>query len=287
MKAVLLINREAQRMRSEADHLVEIARAQKQHDLTCRLLQASELVKQLENSELNIFERVIVAGGDGTVAAAADRLATSDTELGIIPGGTVNSFARSLEIPEELGEALDIALQSKAQKINLGKANGQYFTNAVSVGLSGEVAESVPDELKAAIGSIGYLSWGLYKFVTTNAFEVKITVDGETIETETYQVVVANSQLVGSLPVKHGSDVAKDHLVVMTFGQSSSRVEHIKNLVAFARGNHDEAPGVSVSRGKKITIETKDPQKVDIDGEVVGNTPVVATISTGALSVAF
>jgi diacylglycerol kinase family enzyme len=79
--------------------------------------------------------RVIVAGGDGTAAGAAQILAGSDTELGLLPLGTLNHLARDLGIPADLGEAADIAVNGQPAAIDVGEVNGQVFVNNASIGL--------------------------------------------------------------------------------------------------------------------------------------------------------
>lgn len=79
--------------------------------------------------------RVIVAGGDGTAAGAAQILAGSDTELGLLPLGTLNHLTRDLGIPADLGEAADIAVNGQPAAIDVGEVNGQIFVNNASIGL--------------------------------------------------------------------------------------------------------------------------------------------------------
>lgn len=81
------------------------------------------------------FGRVIVAGGDGTAAGAAQVLAGSDTELGLLPLGTLNHLARDLGIPPSLAEAGDVAVNGRPTKIDVGEVNGQVFVNNASIGL--------------------------------------------------------------------------------------------------------------------------------------------------------
>jgi diacylglycerol kinase family enzyme len=79
--------------------------------------------------------RVVVAGGDGTAACAAQQLAGSDTELGLLPLGTLNHFARDLGLPADLGEAARIAANCSPQAIDVAEVNGHVFVNNASIGL--------------------------------------------------------------------------------------------------------------------------------------------------------
>jgi diacylglycerol kinase family enzyme len=79
--------------------------------------------------------RVIVAGGDGTAASAAQLLAGSDTELGLLPLGTLNHLARDLGIPTDLPQAAAVAANGQPTSVDVGEVNGQVFVNNASIGL--------------------------------------------------------------------------------------------------------------------------------------------------------
>lgn len=80
-------------------------------------------------------ERVVVGGGDGTLSAAADVLAGSDTALGVLPLGTFNNFARDLGIPLETERAVSVLADGRIRVVDLGEVNGRVFINNASLGL--------------------------------------------------------------------------------------------------------------------------------------------------------
>jgi diacylglycerol kinase family enzyme len=79
--------------------------------------------------------RVVVAGGDGTAACAAQQLAGSDAELGLLPLGTLNHLARDLGLPTDLEEAAKVAATGKPTAIDVAEVNGHVFVNNASIGL--------------------------------------------------------------------------------------------------------------------------------------------------------
>ena len=70
---------------------------------------------------------VLVWGGDGMVQRCLDTLAGSDVAVGIIPAGTANLLASNLGVPEDLAEAVRIALYGRRQRLDLGRLNGEHF----------------------------------------------------------------------------------------------------------------------------------------------------------------
>jgi len=78
---------------------------------------------------------VIVGGGDGTISAAAAVLAGTETRLGILPLGTLNHFARDLEIPTDVAEAVRVIAAGKERSVDIGDMNGRTFINNSAIGL--------------------------------------------------------------------------------------------------------------------------------------------------------
>ena len=95
--------------------------------------------------------RVLVAGGDGTIATAASALAHTSTALAVLPGGTLNHFARDHGIPTDLDEALRVAEHGRVSPVDVGYLNDQVFINTSSVGAYVRFVET-RDRLEGALG---------------------------------------------------------------------------------------------------------------------------------------
>src|SRR5690348_16338233 len=78
---------------------------------------------------------LIVGGGDGTISAAASALAGTETRLGILPLGTLNHFARDLDIPTDLDEAAKLIAAGKDRRVDIGEMNDRVFINNSAIGL--------------------------------------------------------------------------------------------------------------------------------------------------------
>jgi len=79
-------------------------------------------------------KRILVAGGDGTIATAAGLVAKKDIELAILPGGTLNHFAKDHGIPTDLGKAAIAAADSQVIRADIGYVNDCVFLNTSSLG---------------------------------------------------------------------------------------------------------------------------------------------------------
>ena len=93
-----------------------------------------EMVERIKAAVHEQVKRVLVSGGDGTIALAATQLAGTATELAVIPSGTLNHFAQRTGIPTEAEEALEIALNGRAHPVDVGYVNDSLFINTSSVG---------------------------------------------------------------------------------------------------------------------------------------------------------
>lgn len=76
---------------------------------------------------------MVVGGGDGTLHTAANALARTDISLGILPLGTFNHFAKDLELPLDLEEAIHTVSTGMTKAVDLGEVNGHLFLNNASM----------------------------------------------------------------------------------------------------------------------------------------------------------
>jgi diacylglycerol kinase family enzyme len=97
-------------------------------------VEPSEIEGRVRQAIEHGTKRILVAGGDGTIAAAAALVARTDTELAILPGGTLNHFARDHNIPTDLGKAALVAAEGEIVGADIGYVNDCVFLNTSSIG---------------------------------------------------------------------------------------------------------------------------------------------------------
>jgi len=107
---------------------------EKESRIDLHRLSPQELSQAIAREVANGKDRILVCGGDGTLRLAASHLAGKTTELAILPGGTLNHFARQLGIPNNPEKALELALRGRARPTAAGRVNDQVFLNTSSVG---------------------------------------------------------------------------------------------------------------------------------------------------------
>jgi len=98
------------------------------------VVEPAQLEQHLKRAIEHGTKRILVAGGDGTIATAASLVANTDIELAILPGGTLNHFARDHNIPTDLGKAALVAAEGVVAGADIGYVNDCVFLNTSSIG---------------------------------------------------------------------------------------------------------------------------------------------------------
>ena len=120
---------------------------------------------------------VIVGGGDGSLSSNVDHFVGEDTVFAVLPLGTANSFARTLDLPLDLDGAIEVIANGRRKRIDLGLIDKDYFANAAALGLSPLIADTVPHGLKKYFGMVGYLIWAVRVAFNFRPFKLRITLD--------------------------------------------------------------------------------------------------------------
>jgi diacylglycerol kinase family enzyme len=141
-------------------------------------IEPGEMEETLRKAVQDGAERILVAGGDGTIATAAALVASTDTELAILPGGTLNHFARDHGIPTDLGDAAKVAGNGKVVGADLGFVNDCVFLNTSSIGAYVTFVRA-RERLEKRFGyKISSFLAGTRMLSEIRAFNVELEVDG-------------------------------------------------------------------------------------------------------------
>ena len=228
---------------------------------------------------------VVVGGGDGTINAAALGVIERNLPLGILPMGTANDLARTLDIPVDLDAAAGIVAAGHTRRIDLGLVNGEPFFNVASVGLSAELAQTLTRDIKRRFGRLGYGIVAMKVLFRARPFSAIITSADGTVRVRTLQIAVGNGRYYGG-----GNAVEKDAAIDdQHLDLYSLELRRAWKLALMARsfryGEHGAWEEVRAIRAKEFEIRTRRPRPVNADGEIVTRTPARFTIRPAAVSV--
>jgi YegS/Rv2252/BmrU family lipid kinase len=227
----------------------------------------------------------VAGGGDGTLSLASRYLAGRDIALGILPLGTTNNFARSLGIPIGVAGAVGVLAGGKVADVDLGQVNGTFFTNLVSVGLSGHVAATVPHGLKRLLGRAAYPVAAGARLPGHEPFRATITSGGQDHELVTHQLNIANGSFHAGRPIAADASADDRLLHAYSLGRGTRRSlvgATVRQVALGARRTHAESAFLATA---ELWLATDPPLPLDVDGELSGRTPARVTLVPNALRV--
>src|SRR5215213_6339489 len=191
----------------------------------------ARLPETVREAILEGHDPIILGGGDGSVSSTVDYLAHHNVTMGLLPLGTANDFARTLEIPSGLEEACETIAYGKVVDIDLGLAGDNFYVNLASVGLGVEVTRSLSPQLKKRIGPLAYPVAAIKAFFKHEPFAARLTFPDGDHEPAEYdrllQVAVGNGRFYGGgMVVAPGSGIGDRGLDVdgIRRGRSRDRV---------------------------------------------------------------
>jgi YegS/Rv2252/BmrU family lipid kinase len=242
----------------------------------------------IDHTDLHQFDRVIAAGGDGTVSAVAHALIGSHLPLGILPLGTVNVLARELHIPLDLARACAVqAAGHRVSVIDAMRIGESYAVLHVGIGFDAAVVQATDSTAKRRFGRAAYLWTGLRQLVGYQIPRFTISIDGQRIRPRALHVMVANAGVLGTRPFVWGPDIQPDDgQVDVVILRARSWYRFFPLLRDLLLGRHQINPDILSFPGRKsIAIDCTKPVPVQADGEVVGETPIRIEVIPAAIRV--
>ena len=243
-----------------------------------------ELVKDAKQ-----FDRVIASGGDGTIMQVINGLARKDVPLAVVPAGTGNALAIALKLTLDLRAACEQALsEATLMPLDLGLLNDTlYFALRLSTGYEARVTRDTTRELKTRFGKSAYVFQAIRHAIQVRAVRYRFEVDGKVIRRRAESVWVANA---GSLGIA-GLDL--DPHILFNDGQldlCAMRFSFQRDLQVIVQRlvRRQRLPATLLSRvpvHDRIRIITYPKQPVQVDGEVVGQTPCDVRVVPNAIQV--
>lgn len=270
---VLIVNQDARRAVAKSKIIIKTA---KEHHIRTITVSGEDIDaairEELSNSEL---KRIIIAGGDGTVAKAASLLVklNSKIELAIIPVGTANYFAKTLGL-KSIDTAFSIAVAPHTELRHVCRANGKVFLLAANIGIVSRMFESVSDDDKRRFGKAAYV-WGVIRILLSfSSMRVSIKINGKNHVYATTELQIINQSIPERLQVQPDVDAKEPYFEIVTFGLKDTKLSPLFAMFVFALSFGKNQKYVKRIKATKATIETDRREVLSLDGDVAGSTPV-------------
>lgn len=221
---------------------------------------------------------LVLGGGDGTVSLVAPRLAGTDVVLGLLPTGTANDLARTLQVPTDLAAACETVVAGKVVDVDLGIVGDDHFVNVASVGLSVGVTEALSPVLKRRVGALAYPIAALRAYRRHLPFRARLEFpdgDHEPVDLDDLlQVAVANGRFYGGGNVVAPNAGIDDHLLdvyAIPRGTARQRWQVARHFISGAFTERDHVLHLTT---RAVRLITEPEQRVNVDGELSARTPV-------------
>ncbi|HZB44666.1 MAG TPA: diacylglycerol kinase family protein, partial [Pyrinomonadaceae bacterium] len=192
------------------------------------------------------YERLFVAGGDGTLNEVLNGVAAVEGALrrvtfGLVPLGTGNDFAGALGLPEDVEEAVAVLSRGRTVETDVGVLNERFFVNVSAGGFIAEVSDAVNPQLKTLTGKFAYVIGGAQVLLDYEQVGARVSVDGgPEHRTELEMFAVCNSRLVGGGQIIAPHAIIDDGLLDVCLVNDMSTLEFLGLLTSVAGGDHIE-----------------------------------------------
>jgi len=228
-------------------------------------------------------ERILVAGGDGTIQLVAEVLKNHDIPIGILPAGSSNGLALNLNLPANINEQLKVALGDSFFKIDTLQINGRTCLHIADLGINAELIRNFQNS--NIRGKFGYILHSIPTLIKCeHPFEFEIEANGKQIIQKGVLLAIANANKFGTGANINPSGKLNDGLFELIIFKNLNFVEIFKTLNDQIFMDPEFAEIISTSSAR---INCKIPVSFQIDGEYIGETSkVVAAIGPLKLEIA-
>jgi YegS/Rv2252/BmrU family lipid kinase len=232
-------------------------------------------------------ECVIVAGGDGSIGQVVDGLLRSrvpDVQLGVIPMGTGNVFAREMGLPFPTATDVDaparaarIILANEPVRLDVGQAGEHIFLCWAGVGLDAAITDEIESQLvfKRRAPVFSYATTTLRYLMAYHPAHMTIQLaDGEILEGDFPLVLASNIRLYARYFQMSPEAKINDGLLDLLIFTDTTKLDILYRLARVAISPNDEIPGLIRRQTPELTITADPPQPYHLDGDPLGQTPL-------------
>lgn len=285
-QAVLFANPRSGRGRRWLWRIIEQCRLQHIEITSAHFdLSNSYVERILQAADQSGVRTVLVAGGDGTVGTIAGHIVDTDFTLGVLPAGTSNNFARSLNIPMDVAGAVAVVARGMRTRVDVGLAGDRIFAEAAIIGVNTDFARSA-QRLRRWLGRLSYPVAALEAYFRRRSVPVTLTHDDEVKHFQAFEVAFINAPVYAGpldLTVREANLTDGKLRVVVVEDMTWKTVARALPR-AFERRSL-KMPGIDVFSSRSIRVETVPSVPMTLDGEIRGETPLTITVVPSALRV--
>jgi YegS/Rv2252/BmrU family lipid kinase len=244
----------------------------------------------------NGFERVVAAGGDGTLFEVVNGLwwerEGQFPSVGMVSFGMGCDYIRNFGVPSDKFEQLDTALGESLAYVDVGVCelygmNGKplqrVFLNVLGVGYDANVVRRVQRQRYRIQGRVTYFFSALQELFSLRSHRLEGEVDGDPFQTDMFLFAAGLGRYFGGgmmITPWASPQGGRFHLV---WGRNPGRLEVLRLLQRIYAGRHLQHPHVGTCYGRQLKLSSYPQAYVQAEGELIGRTPINAEVISGKL----
>ncbi|WP_443944995.1 diacylglycerol/lipid kinase family protein [Pedobacter sp. AW1-32] len=226
-------------------------------------------------------DRVIAAGGDGTLKLVAECTLNTDLPIGILPAGSANGMAKELGIPTDIDAALEVVLSGTPKKIHAIKLNNELCIHLSDLGFNAFLVkkfDSLPER-----GMLAYAKATWHALWNHKKMQVELNIEGKKVNSAAAMVAIANATMYGTGLKINPDGKLNDDLFEIVLVKDYSYLEILKIWFTKLPFNPKK---IEVFQTKRVSIKSKHKAHFQVDGEYIGKINTVeASILTDAITI--
>ena len=220
------------------------------------------------------YDRVFVAGGDGTLNEVLNGLAQVDGALGavvlaVVPLGTGNDFATAIGVPASPEDAVDALLGGAVAPVDVGRVNDRCFLNISAGGFIADVSDAVNPQLKTVLGKLAYLIGGAQVLLDYEPVSARVANAATVTKASLLAFAVCNSRLIGGGRLIAPHAIVDDGWLDVCLIHAMPTLEFVALLRRVSSGDHVDDDRVTYFRTQQLELAFDRAVRINTDGQVL------------------
>ena len=234
--------------------------------------QAKKIFKDFNQKN---YDRLIVAGGDGSVSFAINELIKNDFNfkddfaLGYIPAGTANLLQAELSMNKKVDDIVNVLVSNNYKSSNLVKINDNYFFLMAGIGWDAKIVHSINSKIKKILGKIIFGIKGFQHFLFMDNKKLNVNFDGQFYQAD--WILSLNTKYYAGHHKINKTNIFENKLVTYIF-KDLTRISLLYSIfLIILNGDLSKNKNVITTYAQNITIDGNDLIPVQIDGDNFGS----------------
>ena len=236
-------------------------------------IEAKEIFKNFKDKN---YDRLVIAGGDGSVSFAINELIKNDFDfnenfaIGYIPAGTANLLQAELSITKKVNDVCSVLTSNNYKKSNLIKINDSYFFLMAGIGWDAKIVHSIDTRIKKILGKIIFGLKGFQHFLFMNNNKINVSFDGQNHQAD--WILSSNTKYYAGHYKINETNIFEKKLITYIF-KNLTRLKLLYYVIQIILyGNLSRISSVITTYSNHIKIDSNSQNiPVQIDGDNYGN----------------